>query len=182
MKRSEDPWSKLASAARRAPDGDRKTVAVDPLLADAIAAKSMQVAALGQPSLKTVVLAWILSWKVLIPVLVLLLGSTVWWAGPGNFGRPTLAERYDGWGRDTVRQLRAWLPMECDQAGQITVLMQERIPALKALPPGSAEAKALIEQTRREIDALLSVEQRAAFAAEQDRLRAKWLPAPSERR
>ena len=176
MKRRDDPWANLAAAARRAPsDRDRRDAATA-IVPAVLAAKSMQVASLGQPSLKTVVFAWLASWKVLVPLLVLLAGGTAWWAGPGNFGQPTLPERYDGWAKDTVRQLRAWLPMECDQAGQITVLMDQRLPQLKALPAGSSEAKTLLARTQEQINALLSAEQRAAFAAEQERLRAKWLP------
>jgi hypothetical protein len=176
MKRPTDPWANLAGAARQRPEPRTERLVVDATWAAAVAAKSMQVAALGKPSLKTLILAWLASWKVLVPLAVLLLGGVGWWAGPGNFGQPTPAERSAGWVRDTTKQLRAWLPMECDQAGQITILLQHRQPELAAVAEKPVESARLIEETQRQIDALLTPEQRAAFAAEQARLRAKWFP------
>jgi hypothetical protein len=169
-----DPWQQLATSARKAPASEPRP----PTHAwvTAVSSKAMQVASLGQPSLKTIILAWLASWKVLIPVIVIVLGSAGWWAGPGNFGRPTPAQRYDGWAGETVKQIRAWLPMECEQAGRVTLLMQDRTRQLKTLPPSGPAASALLEQTQRELNELLTLEQRQAFAAEQARLRAKWFP------
>ena len=117
---------------------------------------------------------WLLSWKLGGPLLALLLGSGVWF-GPRIIRRePAPAVRYEQWADATLRQLKAWHPMECEEAGAIGQLLQLRVAELKA----GTNAAAVLDIARTQIGPLLTPTERAAFEAEQARLRAELFSTP----
>ena len=168
-------WQQLARAARPAAANAKSAPPAD--WTAAVAAKAMTGAALGRPPVWTVVAAWVSLPKVGLPLLALLLAGGMW-LGPRFLGSgPSAEQRSSLWAEATLRQLKAWHPMECEEAGAIGQLLQLRASELTT----TTNAAAVLDSTQAEIGRLLTPSERAAFEAEQARLRAKWFPAPGGR-
>ena len=167
-------WERLARAARPA-HVPAHVPAADPASAGwsaAVAAKAMAGATLGQPSPWAVLKAWLMTAKVGGPLLALLLVGGVW-LGPRIGGAAPAPHLRPGlWAEATLRQLKAWHPMECEEAGAIGQLLQLRVSELKT----ATDAAAVLDSAQAQIGQLLTPEERVAFEAEQARLRAKWFP------
>lgn len=164
MSAPQPSWERLAEAARRhaAPAASATSAA----WTATVATQAMKGAALGKPSGWTVVRSWLTTWKVGGPLLALLLTGGVWVFQPG----PSKEVRSERWADATLRQLKAWHPMECEEAGAIGQLLQRRAAELKA----GTNVDLILEAARAEIVPLLAPTEREAFIAEQARLRARW--------
>jgi hypothetical protein len=172
MKR-QDPWERLAEAARSEPDSPSSTPAG---WSEQVARRAMDTAALGRPGFATVVLAWAGTWKVLLPLALLLVAG-----GGAVLHRATESRRpevrYEKWSEDTLRQVRAWLPLECEEAGTIGLLMKARLEELKAQGKGRTDVGLLLRSTEAEISRLLTPDQRLQFEGRQRELRNRWFPS-----
>ncbi len=168
-------WEQLARAAQ--PTAARAKPGPSTDWTAAVAAKAMAGASLGRPSPWTVVAAWATLPKIVLPLLALLLAGGMW-LGPRFLGGGTSAEQRSSlWAEATLRQLKAWHPMECEEAGAIGQLLQRRASELTT----TTNAAAVLDSTQAEIGRLLTPPERAAFESEQARLRAKWFPAPGRK-
>ena len=166
MSAPQPSWERLAEAARQLPVPDAP--ATPAAWTAAVVTQAMKGAALGNPSWWTVARSWLTTWKIGGPLLALLLVGGVWFFHPG----PSQEVRSERWADATLRQLKAWHPMECEEAGAIGQLLQRRAAELKA----GTNANRVLDAARAEIAPLLSPAEREAFAAEQARLRARWFP------
>lgn len=168
-------WEQLARAARPTAAHAKSVPTAD--WTATVAAKAMAGAALGRPSLWTVAAAWVSLPKVGLPLLALLLAGGMW-LGPRFLGSgPSAEQRSSLWAEATLRQLKAWHPMECEEAGAIGQLLQLRASELTT----TTNAAAVLDSTQAEIDRLLTPPERAAFESEQARLRARWFPTSGRR-
>jgi hypothetical protein len=172
-----DTWDRLARTARRAPEPD---AAESRAWIGTVARRGMEVAALGKPSTTAVLVAWISTWKVLAPLLVLMAaGGGLVTARVVEARRPEV--RYAHWSEDTLLQVRAWLPLECEEAGTIGLLLRRRVEELRAAGEGRTNVALLLRSTEDEISRLLTPEQRRQFEARQAELRWRWFPSDETR-
>lgn len=174
MKHSPPGWEQLAGLASKVSGVETP---VNRLRVEEITAAAMKNASLRTPGIGVVLLGWLGLPKVWLPLVLgaLLLGG---WGLQGQFSpERRAAERYEGWAGATLRQLKAWYPLECEDAGEIGLLMQRRVEELKQSPSNSGKSRELISATERDLLGRLTPEQRVLFAAEQARLRERWFPA-----
>lgn len=175
MKNSPPSWEQLASLAGKAAATNDTQPAAS---AAQIAAVAMRNASLKAPGLGATVFGWLALPKVWLPLVVGLLLLGGWAFQSRQSPEARAAARLDGWAGDTLRQLKAWYPLECEDAGEIGLLMQRRVGEMKRTAPDSSAARDLLSLTERELVSRLTPEQRALFAAEQARLRERWFRAP----
>lgn len=163
-------WERLAAAARRAPDGMPAPDARD--WEASMARRALEHAATGQPSASAVLAEWITRFKVWIGVGLLIVSTSAILAP--RLGAPSPSQRVDGWAADTLRQVKAWYPVSCEEAGEIGQMMRITVQKLQTIPSTDPRSHALKEEARRRIEAVLRPEEREAFEAEQLRLDRKW--------
>ncbi len=166
-----DPWQRLAAAARA--ESERRLPAPDAAWAAAVARQSLAGAAMGQPTWFAQTCARLQRPWVVVPTAVLIMAVAVGVA-PQFGSRHRTEVRYERWAGATLRQLRTWLPMECEQTGQIGLILRDTVQDLKQGPTVVTNVFTLLESTEARIAALLTPEQRAQFEAEQRRLRERW--------
>ena len=166
-----DPWQRLAAAAQAEPG--QRLPAPDTAWAAAVARQSLAGAALGQPTWVAQTRARVQRPSVVVPTAILIIAIAVWVVP--QFGSRHRAEvRYERWAGATLRQLRTWLPMECEQTGQIGLILRDTVQDLKQGSTVVTNVYRLLESTEARIAALLTPEQRAQFETEQGRLRERW--------
>ena len=169
-------WQRLVKAAQQAPPETPRpfTVAWTTDVVKAV----LPGAALGQPGFRTLLLARLCEWKVIsLLVLALVVGGVLvkrtW------FNEERLqAARYEQWADETLRQLRAWHPLSCEQSGEIGLLVQQTVEDMRRQPARGTNVAAIVLGTQQRIAGLLTPEERTAFAAEQARLTKKYFPPP----
>lgn len=175
--RPNDTWERLVRAARNAPEPD---VAEPRAWIGTVARRGMEVAALGKPSTTAVLVGWISTWKILAPLLVVLAaGGGLLTARIVEARRPEV--RYARWADETLLQVRAWLPLECEEAGTIGLLLRRRVGELRAAGDGRTNVALLLRSTEDEISRLLTPDQRRQFEARQAALRRRWFPSDETR-
>ena len=169
-------WQRLVKAAQQAPPAGSRPFSPD--WTAGVVKAALPGAALGEPGLRTLLLARLCEWKV-ISLLVLLL------VGGGVLTKQTLfneerrqAARYEKWAGETLRQLRAWHPLSCEQSGEIGLMVQQSVEEMRRQPPKGTNLATIVLGTQQRIAGLLTVEERAAFAEEQARLTKKYFPSP----
>lgn len=171
MSGANDPWQRLASVAR--PEYGTLSPQTDPAWAAAVARRALAGATLTQPTGLAQVLARLRRPSFVAPAAMLLVGVALWFAP--QFGPRHRAEvRYERWAGDTLRQLRTWLPSECEQTGQIGLILRDTVEDLKRGPTVVTNVSVLLAETEARIEALLTPEQRVQFEAEQRRLHERW--------
>ena len=169
-------WQRLVKAAQQAPPAESRPFTA--AWTDGVVKAALPGAALGEPGLRTLLLARLCEWKV-ISLLVLLIVVS------GVLVQQTLfnedrrqAARYEKWAGETLKQLRAWHPLSCEQSGEIGLLMQQSVEEMRRQPPKGTNLATIVQGTQQRIAGLLTVEERAAFAEEQARLMKKYFPPP----
>lgn len=161
-----DPWEALAAKARKAP-AQSDSGSVDPAWAAAMAKKAMPAAALGQPAASAFIVLWLQKfWPTLLAVA--LIGTTAGWLAVAQPWKPTPVESYVEWRKETLNQLRVWLPLECEEAGRLNILI--RTPEISLAAPKTTLEAAMAERTRvlKEIAVLLTPEQAETFRKSQE--------------
>ena len=165
----------MKSAQQAPPDQSR------PFPADwtaSVVKAALPGAALGEPGLRTLLLARLCQWKVIsLLVLLLVVGGVLVQQTLFNEERRQAAS-YEKWAGETLKQLRAWHPLSCEQSGEIGLLMQQSVEEMRRQPPKGTNLAAIVQGTQQRIAGLLTVEERAAFAEEQARLVKKYFPPP----
>ncbi len=160
MKRT-DCWEQLAAKARPASEttaGD----AADNAWSAAMAKKAMTGAALGKPTTGAFLVLWLAKfWPWLLAIV--LVGSSATWVVAAKPWRATPVESYVDWRKETLTQLRTWLPLECEEAGRINILI--RTPEVTLSAPKTTVAAAIAERdrVRAQIELLLTPEQAGTF-------------------
>ena len=169
-----DPWQRLAAAAQAGAEPRLPLSApAESAWAATVARRALAGAALGEPSLLAQLWARLRLPHVAGPMAVLLVGGALWLAPPMT-ARHRAEARYEQWAGATLRQLRTWLPGECEQSGQIGLILRDAVVDLKRGNTGPTNVLDLLSGTQARIAALLTPEQRAQFEAEQRRLRERW--------
>ncbi len=176
--KSGNSWDRLVEAARRAPEPP-PSAPPDSWTA-AVARRSMAGAALGKPTVLALCLAWVSSTKVLLSLMALLIGGGGWlthhWV---EARRPEV--RFEHWAGETLVQVRTWLPLECEEAGTIGILLRRRMEEVRSGDTGPANVALLLRTTEDEIAQLLTPDQRSQFEARQRELHRRWFPTDETR-
>ena len=156
-----DSWEQLAAKAR--PASETTTgAAADNAWSAAMAKKAMTGAALGKPTTGAFLVLWLAKfWPWLLAIV--LVGSSATWVVAAKPWRSTPVESYVEWRSDTLAQLRTWLPLECEEAGRINILI--RTPEVTLSAPETTVATAIAERdrVRAQIELLLTPEQAGTF-------------------
>ncbi len=160
MKRP-DCWDQLAVKARQTSE-TTTGAATDNAWSAAMATKAMSGAALGKPTAGAFLVLWLTKfWPWLLAIV--LVGSSATWMAAAKPWRSTPVESYAEWRSDTLAQLRTWLPLECEEAGRINILIRTPEATLSAPKTTVAAAIAERDRVRAQIELLLTPEQAETF-------------------
>lgn len=161
-----DPWEQLAAQARRASRSAAEDGAGAAWSA-AVAQKAMAGSALGQPTAGAFVILWLTKfWPWLVAFF--LIGTSAGWLAMSKPWQSTPVESYVEWRKETLAQLRTWLPLECEEAGRINILI--RTPEITLSAPRTTIGAAISERdrVRAQIELLLTPEQVEVFRRSQE--------------
>lgn len=176
--KSDNPWDRLVEAARRAPEAP--PAAPPDGWTEAVARRSMAGAALGKPTVLALGLAWISSTNGLLFLMALLIGGGgLWTTHLVEARRPEV--RFERWAGETLVQVRTWLPLECEEAGTIGILLRRRMEEVRSGGTGPVNVALLLRATEDEIAGLLTPDQRSQFEARQRELHRRWFPTDETR-
>ena len=164
--RPTDSWEQLAAKARQASETASEANA-DPAWSAAMAKKAMTGAALGKATAGAFLVLWLTKfWPWLLAIL--LVGNSATWVVATKPWRSTPVESYVEWRRDTLTQLRNWLPLECEEAGRINILIGTPEITLSAPTTTVATAVAERDRVRAQIELMLTPDQAETFRRSQE--------------
>lgn len=161
-----DPWETLAAKARNAPV-HKETSPPDSTWAASVAKNALPTAALGKPAASAFLVLWLQKfWPMLLAVALIV--TTAGWLAVVQPWKPTPVESYVEWRKETLNELRVWLPLECEEAGRLNILI--RTPEISLAGPKTTLEAVLAERARvlKEIEILLTPEQAEAFRKSQE--------------